>query len=96
MKHFARTGTRAGHIILQGERMEYAFSLCQNAMMHARVVDYDDCRELQIVCPACHEALFKRGSPFTKREYFATIPRDPEPNANCGFAQSSRRRSEQR
>ena len=50
--------------------MEYALSLCQSTLLHARAVSYDDCRELQIVCPACHEALFKRGSAFTKREYF--------------------------
>jgi hypothetical protein len=50
--------------------VEYALSLRQNRLFHARAVGYDDCCELQIVCPACHEALFKRGNAFTKREYF--------------------------
>ena len=46
--------------------MEYAFSLRQSRLLHARAVSYDGCCEL----PACHEALFKRGNSFTKREYF--------------------------
>ena len=51
--------------------MEFAQSLLLDALLHAREVGYDDCREFQIICPACHEPVFKAGSEFTKRQYFS-------------------------
>jgi hypothetical protein len=52
--------------------MEFAQSLLlRNDLVHAREVGYDDCREFQIICPACHEPVFKAGSEITKRQYFS-------------------------
>jgi hypothetical protein len=59
-----------------GGGMEYATSLLLGGQpLHAREVGYEDCREFQIICLACHEPVFKVGSEITKRQYFAHYKR---------------------
>jgi hypothetical protein len=69
---YARRRSDQGDVRGTGDEMEYGMSLLlENRLLLAREVDYDDCRSLQLVCPACHEPLHKRGNPFTRRQYLS-------------------------
>lgn len=59
--------------------MQYAHSLVRGELLHARDIDYNDCREQQIVCPACREPVLKVGSTYTKREYLRHYPAKGHP-----------------
>lgn len=39
--------------------MRYAHSILLGELLEAPAISYDDCKSFQIVCPACHEPLFK-------------------------------------
>lgn len=51
--------------------MKHGFSLLIREYMEATEVDYEDCRNFQVVCPACYEAVFKAGSDPNGRQYLS-------------------------
>jgi hypothetical protein len=51
--------------------MQTGYSLLLLEHVSATEVDYGDCEEFQITCPACHEAIFKAGRHGGDRQYFS-------------------------
>lgn len=51
--------------------MKLSWSILLQDYVTAEEVGYDDCREFQIVCPSCFEAVFKAGTEGGKRQYLS-------------------------
>lgn len=54
--------------------MKTGYSLLLRQYLDAGEVGYQDCRDFQIVCPACREAIFKAGSEDGLRQYLSHYP----------------------
>lgn len=51
--------------------MKLGHSLLLQQLLGADEVGYEDCKDFQLVCPACHEAVFKVGDPGNDRQYLS-------------------------
>lgn len=51
--------------------MKLGYSLLLRQLLAAEELNYDDCKSFQIVCPACHEAIFKVGSQEGERNHLS-------------------------
>lgn len=39
--------------------MKYGYSMLLGELINSEMIDYDDCKSFQIVCPSCREPIFK-------------------------------------
>lgn len=72
--------------------MEYGWSVVLNDYVHATELDYNDCEKFVILCPACKEAVFKRGSEITTRQYLSHYPLKGQLNCELRVEQIVRER----
>src|SRR5687768_5429193 len=65
--------------------MRLGYSLLLSDYVKAEEADYEDCATFGLVCPACHEAIFKRIRPTVSGEshYFAHYKISPQVTERC-------------
>jgi len=51
--------------------MKTGYSLLLREFVEAVEIEYGDCADFQITCPACHEAVFKSGNDQSERQYLS-------------------------
>ncbi len=63
--------------------MKIGYSLLLREFVEADEVDYGDCKDFQITCPACSEAVFKVGNADNKRRYLSHYRGSKSDVAEC-------------
>ena len=54
--------------------MNTGYSILLEEHVEAKGLDYPDCRDFQIVCPSCRDAVYKVGAPDSNRQHLSHYP----------------------
>lgn len=65
---------RTSTICQRGKTMRTGYSMFLREHVEATELDHQDCRDFQITCPSCHEAVFKVGERGAKRQHLSHYP----------------------